>query len=84
MNFGILECDDGNVLNGDGCSADCTVEAGYACSGGNTTSPDVCVSTRALTATLSLVRANLLLVSFSESVVSSVNSIAEIGWSQRG
>ncbi len=84
MNFGLLECDDGNILDGDGCSADCTVEAGYVCSGGNITSPDVCVSTQVLTATLSLVRANLLLVRFSGSVVSSVNSIAEIWWSPRG
>jgi len=33
------ECDDGNVISGDGCSATCTVEAGYACSG----SPSVCM-----------------------------------------
>jgi fibro-slime domain-containing protein len=25
------ECDDGNLRNGDGCSADCTEEAGYVC-----------------------------------------------------
>ena len=25
------ECDDGNTLNGDGCSLDCLVEAGWIC-----------------------------------------------------
>jgi cysteine-rich repeat protein len=28
------ECDDGNSAGGDGCSSDCTVEAGYICSSG--------------------------------------------------
>ncbi|MFH2007863.1 MAG: DUF4215 domain-containing protein [bacterium] len=34
------ECDDGNLLNGDGCSPSCTVEDGWACSG----EPSLCVS----------------------------------------
>jgi cysteine-rich repeat protein len=32
------ECDDGNTLGGDGCSATCTVEAGFTCTG----SPSIC------------------------------------------
>ena len=33
MNAGDEACDDGNNLDGDGCSADCkTVEPGYRCS----------------------------------------------------
>ncbi|MGM0557026.1 MAG: hypothetical protein ACQEVA_11655 [Myxococcota bacterium] len=32
------ECDDGGTSGGDGCSADCKVESGYACSG----SPSTC------------------------------------------
>jgi cysteine-rich repeat protein len=32
------ECDDGNSTPGDGCSATCTIETGYACSG----TPSVC------------------------------------------
>ena len=31
------ECDDGNILNNDGCSSLCTIESGYVCRGGNTT-----------------------------------------------
>jgi len=32
------ECDDGNTINGDGCSATCTVQAGFSCVG----TPSVC------------------------------------------
>jgi cysteine-rich repeat protein len=33
-------CDDGNIINGDGCSSTCTIETGYSC---NTSSnPDIC------------------------------------------
>ena len=31
----LIECDDGNLIDGDGCSSDCKVEAGYVCDGGN-------------------------------------------------
>ena len=34
------ECDDGNTANGDGCSATCSVEPNFSCSG---TGPSVCV-----------------------------------------
>lgn len=34
------ECDDGGVLDGDGCSSSCTVESGYLCAG----TPSVCVA----------------------------------------
>jgi cysteine-rich repeat protein len=37
-------CDDGNVQNGDGCSATCSQEAGWACSGGSASSRDVCTT----------------------------------------
>ena len=32
LNYGIFQCDDGNRDDGDGCSSDCTIEAGYSCS----------------------------------------------------
>ena len=35
------DCDDGNTLNGDGCSATCTVEQGFVCVGANLTSMSV-------------------------------------------
>jgi len=36
------QCDDGNSVNGDGCSADCQVEAGFVCTGGHAGGPDAC------------------------------------------
>lgn len=36
-NMGLVECDDGNRVNQDGCSSDCKIERNYRCSGG---SPD--------------------------------------------
>ena len=36
-------CDDGNQIDGDGCSSSCQVESGWSCAGGSLTSPDVCV-----------------------------------------
>ncbi|CAK0891308.1 unnamed protein product [Prorocentrum cordatum] len=38
-------CDDGNDLDGDGCSHACVVEAGYFCSGGSQAAQDVCALT---------------------------------------
>lgn len=35
-------CDDGNILNGDGCTANCQIESGFTCSGGSPSGPDVC------------------------------------------
>jgi hypothetical protein len=35
-------CDTGAIVAGDGCSDACTVECGFACSGGTATSPDSC------------------------------------------
>jgi hypothetical protein len=37
-----LGCDDGNLKDGDGCSASCIVEPGYFCSGGTMDGPDYC------------------------------------------
>jgi cysteine-rich repeat protein len=42
LNFGLLECDDGNKLDGDGCSAKCQVELDWTCFGGTPTSSDKC------------------------------------------
>ena len=39
-----MQCDDGNRINGDGCSSNCINEKGYACTGGSPIKPDSCVS----------------------------------------
>jgi len=38
---GTEQCDDGNVVNGDGCSSTCTIQPGYTCVG----TPSVCTTT---------------------------------------
>jgi cysteine-rich repeat protein len=37
-----LACDDGNNINGDGCTSDCKIEPGYHCVGGSPNSRDTC------------------------------------------
>jgi cysteine-rich repeat protein len=37
-----VECDDGNLVNGDGCSNQCKVETDYTCTGGSITTKDTC------------------------------------------
>ena len=38
----MYECDDGNLINGDGCSSLCKVEKGFRCSGGSQNTPHLC------------------------------------------
>lgn len=37
-----LPCDDGNAIDGDGCSISCQIETGYFCAGGSPNSKDIC------------------------------------------
>ena len=54
------ECDDGNLINGDGCSSLCIVEEDFVCSGGNTQSPHICKNTKSPILTFNLAYSNLL------------------------
>ena len=38
----MLECDDNNVIDGDGCSSSCKVEQDYTCVGGTNTNASAC------------------------------------------
>lgn len=38
----VLPCDDGNAIDGDGCSSTCQVETNYSCVGGDATFRSVC------------------------------------------
>lgn len=40
--IGLIECDDGNTMNGDGCSSMCTIEYGWICYNGSSLYPDNC------------------------------------------
>ena len=57
-NQGFVECDDGNLENGDGCSSLCTVEIGWSCSGGSEITPDICVDSSTPTATVKDILSN--------------------------
>ena len=48
----LIECDDGNNIDGDGCSSDCKVEAGYVCEGGSSQDADVCTDATPITFSL--------------------------------
>lgn len=39
-----MACDDGNTINGDGCSSTCKIEAGWNCRGGSPNTKDTCVT----------------------------------------
>ena len=38
-------CDDGNLINGDGCSNLCDIESGFICFGGSNHHKDICLPT---------------------------------------
>ena len=40
--MGMLECDDGNNVNGDGCDSNCRVEWGWYCFNGGPNNKDTC------------------------------------------
>jgi cysteine-rich repeat protein len=37
------DCDDGNLISGDGCSPSCIIETGYKCANGSLTTPSICM-----------------------------------------
>lgn len=55
FNFGMVQCDDGNLVNGDGCNSKCFIEEGWACSGGSRFMPDTCKDMKAPTPKISLI-----------------------------
>ena len=73
--MGKVECDDGNNLSNDGCSSNCKIEPGYKCIH-RSNLPDSCIDTDPPKATLSINSGNVLVLRFSETVMSSVDSKA--------
>jgi len=64
-------CDDGNVLDGDGCSATCQVENGFACHNGSSQSADKCFRIYPPSAVLSFPNqtATYAMIIFSQEIV---------------
>lgn len=65
-----IECDDGNLVDGDGCNYKCQTEAGFQCKGGTPTSPDVCANKVAPVASAKtfIARPNIIKIYFTKEV----------------
>lgn len=48
----MVECDDGNLDNNDGCTSECKIQAGYTCRGGSPENEDSCIIYLPLSVTL--------------------------------
>ena len=70
-NMGLVECDDGNLISGDGCSSTCQIEDNYICKGGNESNPDICKETipPIINSFIQLEDPTLFQISFSEPVL---------------
>jgi cysteine-rich repeat protein len=55
FNFGQYECDDGNLVNGDGCNSKCFIEEGWACKDGSKLMADSCYDIKSPTPKISLI-----------------------------
>lgn len=42
LDYGMNECEDGNLVDGDGCSSECKIESGWTCYGGGYKVKDTC------------------------------------------
>ena len=67
-NLGQYQCDDGNIINGDGCSSECLIENGYKCTHGADLL-DHCINVLFPTATLQLLKGNTLVIQFSKLII---------------
>ncbi|CDW85153.1 UNKNOWN [Stylonychia lemnae] len=74
---GLLNCDDGNNLNNDGCSSICSIEYGYECLGGNQTHPDICTYSLRPYAQIQSVINGKFIATFNDSVVYANNMLTK-------
>lgn len=66
LNFGLVECDDGNLVNGDGCSDSCEIELDWTCTGGTPTSKDVCTYVQLDIVSMEVTANNNLILEFNK------------------
>lgn len=69
LNFGLNACDDGNLEDGDGCSATCELEAGWTCSGGTIKKKDTCNPLRTRISKVQMTEWNQLIIIFTRDVM---------------
>ena len=67
--MGILDCDDGNDIDGDGCSSQCQIESDFKCEGGSTDTKDVCYNNRPPELLHSINEENVVMITFSKEVL---------------
>jgi cysteine-rich repeat protein len=67
-NFGLNECDDGNTVDGDGCSSTCDIEEGWICSGGTSSTNDICTHIEVTISSINITEQNNIILKFSEPV----------------
>lgn len=72
LNLGKYECDDGNLLPGDGCSPECKLEPGFVCSK-VPGEPDACKDISPVEASLKVSKGNSLTITFNKLVMSLVS-----------
>ena len=70
VNFGQLECDDGNLKDGDGCSSRCLIESGWTCSG-SLGGPSSCSYIKTVLSQVVLLSSDILLLEFSRPIKAS-------------
>ncbi|CDW91263.1 fu domain containing protein [Stylonychia lemnae] len=70
FNYGSYQCDDGNLINGDGCSSICIIEQGFNCTTGTKFTPSVCMDNKNPTPRISLIASNnYIYIEFDEEVI---------------
>ena len=67
-NYGINQCDDGNLIDGDGCSSSCLIEEGWMCYGGSLTTADICSHELTTFKSLNVTEENNLILKFSNPI----------------
>ena len=68
-NLGQYACDDGNNMDGDGCSSGCQVEDGFACKTIDRSRPDICYDIKPPNAAAKVAQGQTLEITFDEKVV---------------
>ncbi|CDW72739.1 UNKNOWN [Stylonychia lemnae] len=69
-NYGYMQCDDGNLLNGDGCSSACTIEKGFKCTSGSKYTPSICMDNQSPTPRITFISSkNSIYIEFDEEVI---------------
>lgn len=76
--MGMLECDDGNFNDGDGCSSECKIEKGYICTRQGTAA-DICRDVTPPEVSIKILKENRIAISFNEPVSSIYSSISSMG-----